>query len=304
MTKKLIPPIIVFGNTRSGTSIVQNLISAHPDVVAWYEPRHLWQFADPGSENDEFDAADATVRVQRYIRRKFLAYQRRNGGRRIVEKTPVNILRIPYVHAIFPDATYVYIVRSPWSFISSVELKWQKTVSVRGLFWRLRSTPTAQLHYYLAKYLRQLWDKRVLRRKYLSVWGPRYRNLSIDLAHEDMMTVVARQWSIPSRKAAEDLGEFAPGTVLSIRYEDLVQDPIDHLGHIAEHCGLDVTPEMVAYAQDMIMSDRQEKWRRIDPADLATVIPEVREEMMRHGYALPEEISALPGASESDPGAL
>lgn len=304
VTSEFIPPIIVLGNTRSGTTVVQNLIAAHPDVVAWYEPRNLWQYADPGRENDEFDAVDATDRVKRYIRRKFLAYQRRNGGRRIVEKTPVNILRIPYVHAIFPDATYLYIVRSPWSFISSVELKWQRTVSVRGLFWRFRSTPPSQLHHYIAKYVRQIWDKRILRRKYLSVWGPRYEGISHDLATEDMITVVARQWSIPSRKAAEDLEQFPPGKVLSLRYEDLVEDPLNHLARIAEHCGLDASPEMVSYAKDMIAADRQEKWRRMDPTDLATVIHEVREEMIRHSYSLPEEISPLPSVTESESGAL
>ena len=302
MTEELIPPIIVLGNTRSGTTVVQNLIAAHPDIVAWYEPRHLWQYADPGRENDEFDTSDATPRVVRYIRRKFLAYQRRNEGRRIVEKTPVNILRIPYVHAIFPDATYIYIVRSPWSFINSVELKWQKTVSVRGLLWRFQSTPPSQLHHYVAKYVRQLWDKRVLRRKYLSVWGPRYAGLTQDLAREDMMTVVARQWAIPSRKADADLDLFEPGSVLSLRYEDLVEDPVGHLRAIAAHCDLDVTEEMEQYALQGIKADRQEKWRRLDPTDLATVIPEVRGEMERHGYSVPEEISPVPERTESSAG--
>jgi hypothetical protein len=300
VTNELIPPIIVFGNTRSGTTIVQDLIAQHPGVVAWYEPRNLWQFADPGRDHDELDAADASEKVKRYIRKKFTSFQRRSGGRRIVEKTPVNILRIPYVREIFPDATYLYIVRSPWSFISSVELKWQRTVTVRGLFWRFRSTPPTQLHHYVAKYGRQLWDKHVLRRKYLSVWGPRYRGLSRDLDNEPMMTVVARQWSIPSARAAEALEEFAPGTVLCLRYEDLVGDPLRFVRRIAEHCELDVSAGMVAYAEEMIRSDRQEKWRRLDPDDLATLIPEISAEMNRHGYSIPEEILPNAGVAESD----
>ena len=251
--------------------------------------------------HDEFDATDATNKVKRYIRRRFLAYQRRHEGRRIVEKTPVNILRIPYVREIFPEATYLYIVRSPLSFISSVELKWQRTVSVRGLLWRFRSTPLSQLHYYVAKYIRQLYDKRVLLRKYLTVWGPRYRGLVDDLETEDMVTVVARQWAIPSRNAERDLAPFQSGTVLRLRYEDLVEDPVGHLERIAAHCELSTTPGMFDVARQMIKSDRQDKWRRFDSAELATVIPEVRSEMERHGYPVPDEIAGeLPMGKTSE----
>ncbi len=291
VTTGLKPPIIILGNTRSGTTVVQKLIAEHPDVVAWYEPRNLWQYADPARGHDEFDATDATDKVKRYIRKRFLAYQRRHEGRRIVEKTPVNILRIPYVREIFPEATYLYIVRSPLSFISSVELKWQRTVSVRGLLRRFRSTPVSQLHRYVAKYIRQLYEKRVLRRKYLSVWGPRYQGLAVDLEMENMLTVVARQWAIPSQKAEKDLAQFESGTVLRLRYEDLVEDPVGHLERIAAHCELSTTPEMLGVARQMIKSDRQDKWRRFDAAELARVIPDVRKEMERHGYPVPNEIT-------------
>jgi hypothetical protein len=291
MSGHLKPPIIIFGNTRSGTSVVQKLIGAHPDAAAWYEPRNLWQYADPRRSHDEFDETDATDRVKRYIRRRFLDYQKRNGDQIVVEKTPVNILRIPYVRAIFPEATYIYIVRSPLSFISSVELKWQRTVTVRGLRWRLRSTPWTQLHYYVAKYARQLVDKHILRRKYLSVWGPRYRGMKKDLETETMLTVVARQWSIPSRKAEEDLAGFAPGTVLRLKYEDIVEDPVAWLERICAHCDLRPTDEMRKAAHELVKADRQNKWRRFDPRDLVQVLPEIGGEMERHGYEIPDEIA-------------
>lgn len=290
-SSELRPPIIVFGNTRSGTSIIQNVLASHPDVAAWYEPRNLWQFADPGRKHDEFDESDATPRVKRYIRRRFLKYQQLEDGRRVVEKTPVNILRIPYVRAIFPEAVFLYVVRSPFSFISSVELKWQRTVSTRGLMWRIQSTPTTQLHHYAAKYARQQIDKRVLKRKYLSVWGPRYQGIEDDLRVYDMLTVIARQWSRCSEKAERDLAAFEEGRVLRLRYEDFVMDPIGHMERICAHAGLDVTDEIIRAANETVRSDRMEKWGRFDPLDLAHILPEVRDEMARHGYEIPAEIS-------------
>src|SRR4030066_2243243 len=138
MSSELKPPIILFGNTRSGTSIVQKVMSTHQDIVGWYEPSEMWLYADPGRPHDEFDERDATDKVVQYIRKKFLKYQQRNGDRVIFEKTPKNILKIPYVHAIFPEATYLYLIRNPFSFISSVEFKWQRPVTKNGIIRRLK----------------------------------------------------------------------------------------------------------------------------------------------------------------------
>ena len=111
MSEELKPPILLIGNVRSGTSMMARLFDAHPEVTGWPEPRTVWTYADPARPHDRFDADDATPRVRRWIRRRFLAYQRRHGGLRVMEKTPSNVLRIPYVHAIFPESKLLYLIR-------------------------------------------------------------------------------------------------------------------------------------------------------------------------------------------------
>src|SRR5574341_1701750 len=120
MSSELKLPIILIGNTRSGATIVQKVMAVHPDVVKWYEPNAIWLYADPGRRHDEFDESDATDKVKRYIRKQFLKFQQQHGNGVVMEKTPQNILRIPYVRAIFPEASFLFIVRNPFSFINSV----------------------------------------------------------------------------------------------------------------------------------------------------------------------------------------
>jgi len=295
MSSELKPPIILFGNTRSGTSIVQKVMSTHPDIVGWYEPSELWLYADPGRPHDEFDESDATDKVKRYIRKQFLKYQQRNGNCVVLEKTPKNILKIPYVRAIFPEATFLYIVRNPFSFISSVEFKWQRPVTRRGIIRRLQSTPLNQLHHHVGNYIVQQYNKRILRRKYLSIWGPRYKGIQEDLKTQDLLTVIARQWAICSKKAEEDLALFDNGQVLRLRYEDFVEDPIYHLERICSHCGFEMTNHIVSAANELVKSDRQLKWHRFNPRDLARILPEIGDEMERHGYEIPKDIAQAIG---------
>jgi hypothetical protein len=291
MSNELKPPIFLFGNTRSGTTIVQKVMSTRQDIAGWYEPNALWLYADPGRIHDEFDESDATKRVKRYIRQRFLKYQEQHGNCVVLEKTPQNILRIPYVRAIFPEAAFLFIVRNPFSFISSVELKWQRPVTGSGIVRRLKDMPMSQLHHWVRRYLMQQFNKRILRRKYLSIWGPRYRGIQDDLKKHDQLTVIARQWSVCSLRAEKAMASFEDGRVLRLKYEDFVDDPISDLERICAHCGLEMSTDMVNAAREMVKSDRKIKWQRFDPHDLARIIPEISGEMQRHGYEIPPEIT-------------
>jgi len=291
MSGELKPPIILFGNFRSGTTLLHKLISAHPDVVSLYEPVGLWLYADPSREHDEFEAQDATDKVKQYIRNWFLKYQQQNGNRIVVEKTPHNILRIPYIRAIFPEAHFLYIVRNPLSFVSSVELKWPQPATRKRLVKRLKTTPINQLPYYLKRFLSQQWNNKILRRKYLSIWGPRYKGIQEDLKTQDLMTVIARQWSHASRKAEQDLALFEDGQVLRLRYEDFVQNPISDMKRICAHCGLEMTPDLAKTVKEMVKTDRNLKWQRFEPQVLDRIMPELSTEMERLGYEFPAKMT-------------
>jgi hypothetical protein len=292
--EKLIPPILLLGNVRSGTSMVQSFFAHCPGVVTWFEPRTIWMYADPGRRHDRFTAEDATPQVRRYIRARFLKQQRALGGR-IMEKTPSNVLRLPYVHAIFPECKLIYIIRDPLAQVSSSEFRWQNAINPRHARRRLLETPKAQLHYYA---WRAVWDhfrKKILRRKYVSVWGVRYPGIYADLRRLSREEVMAKQWAECSRQMAEDIASLPAGLVYQVRYEDLITDPVHHFRAMCAHVGIDPPAAAVEKVAQSADTSRQGKWKRLDPAAIAAILPHVQDEMARHGYETPAD---LPDAEE------
>jgi hypothetical protein len=172
-------------------------------------------------------------------------------------------------------------------------LKWQQPATRKRIVKRLKFTPTDQLHHYLKRFLSQIWNNRILRRKYLSIWGPRYKGVQEDLKSEELMVVIARQWSRSSSKAERDLALFEEDRVLRLRYEDFVQHPISDMERICAHCGLQMTSDMAQTVKEMVKTDRKLKWQRFEPPVLARIIPELYDEMKRHDYEVPAEIAQV-----------
>jgi len=100
----------VVGCARSGTSILGELIAAHPQVTYIFEAHHVWETAGTGmNDSHRLVAADATPPVRARLREWL--HGQGSPDTVIVEKTPRNVLRIPFLRAIFPDAQIIHIVR-------------------------------------------------------------------------------------------------------------------------------------------------------------------------------------------------
>jgi hypothetical protein len=109
-TGRPLPVAFVIGCARSGTSILGELIASHPDVQYVFEAHDVWESVGTGpGGSHRLTADDATPAVRDRLRGWV---RERLGGRRLfVEKTPRNVLRVPFLRAVFPEARLVHIVR-------------------------------------------------------------------------------------------------------------------------------------------------------------------------------------------------
>ena len=100
----------VVGSARSGTSILGELIASHPEVKYIFEAHSIWEIAGAGiNDGHRYTADYATDDVKEQIRNWF--QEQSQSAAMVVEKNPRNILRVPFIRALFPEAKIIHIVR-------------------------------------------------------------------------------------------------------------------------------------------------------------------------------------------------
>jgi tetratricopeptide (TPR) repeat protein len=108
-------PILIVGLPRSGTSLLERILSSHPEVRGcgeldfWNDHGRLWAFAEPAELAKEAEN----------LRAGYLSLLRGNAasvGRsvtRATDKMPFNFYWVGLVHLLFPNAVIVHCRRNP-----------------------------------------------------------------------------------------------------------------------------------------------------------------------------------------------
>jgi uncharacterized protein (TIGR03032 family) len=134
-------PVFLVAAPRSGSSLLFETLSRNEQawtiggeshsviegIAALAPAAHDWA-------SNRLDADDATPDVVAELQRRFAArlrdrdghpWQEEHGPVCLLEKTPKNALRIPFLAQAFPDARFVYLVREPRANVSSILEAWR-----------------------------------------------------------------------------------------------------------------------------------------------------------------------------------
>jgi sulfotransferase family protein len=249
-TRAVERPVFIIGTGRSGTTVLGMLLSLHREVGFLNEPKAVWHSLHSGEDvignytrgpaRFRLAAADATPEVIEAAHRILGAYLVMTGSRRVVDKYPELIFRVPFVRAIFPDARFLFVTRNGWDTCRSVA-HWSERLGsgsgadrqdwwgVNGRKWQL------------------LLDQVV-------AGEPLFGDGRSALARLDGETDRAAVEWVASMQEGLRLMRDLPEQVCRVRYEELASgDPLPALRRVLAFCGLSEDRAVLEYAKQTLV---------------------------------------------------
>jgi hypothetical protein len=278
-------PICLVGAQRSGTTWMSRLMARRPEIAVWGEPRQVWSFGHWFRPDERLEARDATPRVVRYIRHRFFEYARRQGKPRFCEKTPSNMLRLPFVRAVFPEAKIVLIVRDGRSVVRS-----SSEIRDRGTDWqriRTRVRETVPAPWDLLSFAsRAPWILDKIRGRPMKYWGLRPPGWREWVETDPPLVAIAKAWAASTRLAVTEGRAMDPARFLEFRYEDMTDRPRETMQRVVDFLELARAGDIVEQAIADADPARKDKWRAgLDDEALAAIRPHLEPTLTWLGYA-------------------
>jgi len=278
-------PVIIIGAARSGTKLVRDLIALHPAVERVpYDVNYVWRLGNEIVPHDELSPEMLSPRLRQRIRRNFERYSA--GAPFLVEKTVSNCLRVHYVHAVFPEAHFIHLVREGHDVVESAYRQWLASPDWRYILRKARTFPLTEALGYALSYAGDVFRRVLVRdEKRFGTWGPRYAGIDEDVASKDLLEVCAIQWARCVLKAIHDLDSLPAEQVCTIRYEEFVRDPLGSLTVLARCIGIDPAPYVERVDLKGVSQREISKGRRnLSVEQMALIRPHIQETLAVLGY--------------------
>jgi len=216
-------PIFLVGCSRSGTTVTYETLAASEQLISiGYELPQFWDgLWGPAHNNWESEAAEANVATPAHRQAFFRWFYSRVGKGRILDKTCINILRIPYLYQLFPDAHFIYLHRDGCSNVSSLIDGWNK-----------------DSHFGLRQFLGEYPCKIAIDDGKFDDWRfflpPGWR----DYNHAKLEEVCAFQWLSANQMALQAKSLIPARQWTQIRYEDLLDKPLETFEYVFKQLNL------------------------------------------------------------------
>ena len=246
-------PVFIVSPPRSGSTLLFETLARAPGLHTIGDESHQLIEGVPGLapsqrdyDSNRLTVADASPEVADALRARFLAALHDRHGKapsdgqpvRMLEKTPKNALRIPFLKAVFPDARFVYLHRDPRQVLASMIDGWES-----GQF---------QMYPQLPGWSGSVWS-------FLLVPGWR------ELIGAPLAEVVARQWETSTRVLLDDLDALDPQDWTGVDHGRFVAAPQAEAERLCAWAGLDWDLELgssLPLSRYTLTPPDPDKWRR------------------------------------------
>ncbi|MBS0384967.1 MAG: sulfotransferase [Proteobacteria bacterium] len=238
-------PIFLVGFPRSGTTLLDQILSSHSRLYCM-EEREV--FAESVADLAAADAPPADLDIEKRRSTYWARVTEPLGGRLLVDKLPLNIVFLPLIARVFPDAKIILALRDPRDAVLSC---FQQRFGMNAAMAQFLDLPNAASYYDLMMSLMEACRARLT----LAVHQVRYEDVVADLERE--ARALASFLELP----------FEPG-MLGFRETAIKRD---------------INTPSARQVIEPLYNRSIGRWRRYE-ADLAPVLPNLTEWALRYGY--------------------
>lgn len=244
-------PIFVIGCSRAGTTVLYKTLSASSELGSLNRETHdFWASLHPLAEKNwdthALSAQDARPKDRDAVTRYFFTW---SGKLRWVDKNNQNGLCVPYLQALFPEAIFVYIKRSPGDNINSLIEGWGK----EGKFSTWSDDLPAQVEVDGGRYTKWCF--------FLSDGWRQYLKAPVE-------EVAAFQYRAMNEAIMAAKATVPAGNWVEVFYEDLVRDPVAGFRAVFQSCQLQFDAQMEELCRNVLETPydafgeiRLDKWK-------------------------------------------
>ena len=301
--------LFVIGAGRSGTTLLAELLGGYSGAFRVDEKRYTWAYGAYWRAHDVRGPEDATPKVCSYIQGYFNKIAKQEMAFWLIEKTPSNCFRIGFVDQIYPGSKYIHIVRdgraaaysSYRSFLGEkVHDEIGGALAKRKLSHRIQYLvqrfpelirritygdlpPTGWLPFVLRKgkeVVQTLLSDRP------ALWGARYPGIEKDRTRLAPLGLAALQWRKSIDAAQEGLKCYIPeDRWIEVRYEELVNDPVQVLERITEWAGIEANQTDHEELAKIIRKPAKDNWKQhLSSDDQALLDEHLGQHLLKLGY--------------------
>ena len=247
------PYVFIVGSTRSGTTLLQRLVNAHPQIAVVHETHWIARYFEKRTgltpegfvtpelipklleyhrfpkmkvgreELERLMDSDEPVSYPSFVSAIFDLYGQRKGKSLVGDKTPSYVLNIPTLHGLWPTAKIVHIIRDG------------RDVCLSMLYWKKAHVAAGRL----------------------ATWT------------EAPVLTTALWWKQRVRLGREDGIALGPELYYEIRYETLVSQPATECAALCDFLGLPHDDAMLRFYEGREKADfgldAKRAWRPITP---------------------------------------